>query len=193
MLRRLYDWTIRLAQHRHGTSALFAISFVESSVFPIPPDVMLVPMVLANPRKAWWFAFICTLGSVLGGFVGYAIGYFLFESVGHFLIQLYGHASEVARAQAWYQEYGGWVVAAKGLTPFPFKVITITSGLAQLDFLVFAVASIISRAPRFFIVAGLLRLYGEPIRGFIEKRLTLVTTLFLVLVVGGFLLIELVL
>ena len=193
MLRRLYDWTIRLAQHRHGTAALFGVSFVESSIFPIPPDVMLIPMVLANPRKAWTFALVCTLGSVIGGFVGYAIGYFVFESVGAFLIQLYGHGDQVARAQAWYQKYGGWIVAAKGLTPFPFKVITITSGLAHLDFLVFAVASVVSRAPRFFLVAGLLRLYGEPIRTFIEKRLTLVTMLFLVLLVGGFLLVELLL
>jgi membrane protein YqaA with SNARE-associated domain len=193
MIRALYDWTMRLASHKRATPAMFAVSFAESSVFPIPPDVMLVPMVLARRDKAWWLATVCTVASVLGGLLGYAIGFFLFESLGQWLIGLYGHGDEVARAQEWFQHYGGWIVAAKGLTPFPFKVITITSGVAHLDIATFLIASVISRAPRFFIVAALLRAYGDPIRAFIEKRLTLVTMAFLALLVGGFLLIELVL
>ncbi len=190
MIRRLYDWTMRLAGNRHATPALFAVSFAESSIFPIPPDVMLVPMVLARRERAWWFAFVCTLASVLGGMLGYAIGYFLFESLGQFLIALYGHADNAARAQAWFQHYGGWIVAAKGLTPFPFKVITIMSGLAHLDPLTFLAASMVSRAPRFFLVAALLRAYGDPIRNFIEKRLTLVFLAFLAAILGGFVLVE---
>ena len=193
MIRALYDWTMRLASHKRATSAMFAVSFAESSVFPIPPDVMLVPMVLARRDKAWWLAAVCTVASVSGGLLGYAIGYFLFESLGQWLIGLYGHGDKVTRAQEWFQEYGGWIVAAKGLTPFPFKVITITSGLAHLDIWVFLAASVVSRAPRFFLVAALLRAYGDPIRAFIEKRLTLVTMTFLALLVGGFLLIEVVL
>jgi membrane protein YqaA with SNARE-associated domain len=180
----------RIAGDRRAAPALFGVSFVESSVFPIPPDVMLVPMVLANPGRAYWFAFICTVGSVLGGLLGYAIGYFLFETLGEPLLLLYGHGDGVERAIAWYQRWGAWIVAAKGLTPFPYKVITITSGFAHLDLVAFTIASIVSRAPRFFIVAWLLRRYGQPVRGFIERRLSLVTTLFLLAIVAGFVLVE---
>lgn len=190
MLRRLYDWMFRIAGDRRAVPALFGVSFVESSVFPIPPDVMLVPMVLANPRRAYWFAFICTVGSVLGGILGYAIGYFLFETIGQPLLLLYGHGDGVERAIEWYQRWGAWIVAAKGLTPFPYKVITITSGFAHLSLVAFTIASVVSRAPRFFIVAWLLRRYGEPVRGFIERRLSLVTTLFLLSIVAGFVLVE---
>ncbi|MFO0995751.1 MAG: YqaA family protein [Alphaproteobacteria bacterium] len=190
MLRRLYDWTIRIAADRRAAPALFGVSFVESSLFPVPPDVMLVPMVLANPQRAYWFAFICTVGSVLGGMLGYAIGYFLFETVGQPLILLYGHGDQFERAIAWYQRWGAWIVAAKGLTPFPYKVITITSGFAHLNLAAFTAASIVSRAPRFFVIAWLLRRYGEPVRGFIERRLYLVTTLFLIALIGGFVLVE---
>lgn len=190
MLRGLYDWTIRLAQHRHATAALFAVSFAESSVFPIPPDAMLVPMILANPRKAWLFAGVCTIASVLGGIVGYGIGYFLYDTVGKAILQFYGQQEQIEHALAWYREWGAWIVAAKGFTPIPFKVVTITSGFAHLDFWVFILAAIASRIPRFFVIAALLRRFGEPIRAFIEKRLVLVTTLFLAFLIGGFLLVE---
>lgn len=190
MLRGLYDWTIRLAQHRHATAALFAVSFAESSVFPIPPDAMLVPMILANPRKAWLFAGVCTVASVLGGIVGYGIGYFLYDTVGKAILQFYGQQEQIEHALAWYREWGAWIVAAKGFTPIPFKVVTITSGFAHLDFWVFILAAIASRIPRFFVIAALLRRFGEPIRAFIEKRLVLVTTLFLAFLIGGFLLVE---
>ena len=190
MLRGLYDWTIRLAQHRHATAALFAVSFAESSVFPIPPDAMLVPMILANPRKAWLFAGVCTVASVLGGLLGYGIGYFLYDTLGKPILQLYSQQDQIEHALAWYREWGAWIVAVKGFTPIPYKVVTITSGFAHLDIWAFVLASIVSRIPRFFLVAALLRRYGDPIRAFIEKRLYLVTTLFLLFLIGGFVVIE---
>ncbi len=190
MLRGLYDWTIRLAGHRHATAALFAVSFAESSIFPIPPDAMLVPMILANPRKAWLFAGVCTVASVLGGLVGYGIGYFLYDTLGKPILQLYGQQEQIEHALAWYREWGAWIVAVKGFTPIPYKVVTITSGFAHLDIWAFVLASIVSRIPRFFLVAALLRRYGDPIRAFIEKRLYLVTTLFLLFLIGGFVVIE---
>ena len=190
MLRGLYNWTIRLAGHRHATLALFAVSFAESSVFPIPPDAMLVPMILANPRKAWLFAGVCTVASVLGGMVGYAIGYFLYDTLGKPILQLYGQQEQIEHALAWYREWGAWIVAVKGFTPIPYKVVTITSGFAHLDIWAFLLASVVSRIPRFFLVAALLRRYGDPIRSFIEKRLYLVTMLFLLFLVGGFVVIE---
>lgn len=190
MLRGLYNWTIRLAGHRHATLALFAVSFAESSIFPVPPDAMLVPMILANPRKAWLFAGVCAVASVLGGMVGYGIGYFLYDTLGKPILQLYGQQEQIEHALAWYREWGAWIVAVKGFTPIPYKVVTITSGFAHLDIWAFLLASIVSRIPRFFLVAALLRRYGDPIRAFIEKRLYLVTTLFLLFLIGGFVVIE---
>ncbi|MHB1217193.1 MAG: YqaA family protein [Alphaproteobacteria bacterium] len=190
MLRGLYNWTIRLAGHRHATAALFAVSFAESSFFPVPPDAMLVPMILANPRKAWLFAGVCTVASVLGGLVGYGIGYFLYDTLGKPILQLYGQQEQIEHALAWYREWGAWIVAVKGFTPIPYKVVTITSGFARLDIWAFLLASVVSRIPRFFLVAALLRRYGDPIRAFIEKRLYLVTMLFLLFLVGGFVVIE---
>jgi membrane protein YqaA with SNARE-associated domain len=190
LLRGLYNWTIRLAGHRHATLALFAVSFTESSFFPIPPDAMLVPMILANPRKAWLFAGVCTVASVLGGLVGYGIGYFLYDTLGKPILQLYSQQEQIEHALAWYREWGAWIVAVKGFTPIPYKVVTITSGFAHLDIWAFLLASIVSRIPRFFLVAALLRRYGDPIRAFIEKRLYLVTTLFLLFLIGGFVVIE---
>lgn len=189
-MRGLYNWTIRLAGHRHATAALFAVSFAESSVFPVPPDAMLVPMILANPRKAWLFAGVCTLASVLGGIVGYGIGYFLYDALGRPILELYGQQDQIESAITWYQKWGTLIVAAKGFTPIPYKVVTITSGFAHLDIWAFILASIVSRIPRFFLVAALLRRYGDPIRAFIEKRLYLVTMLFLLFLVGGFVVIE---
>ncbi len=186
MIRKLYDWTMSLAGHRNASGALFGVSFVESSFFPVPPDIMLVPMVLAERLKAWWFATICTVGSVLGGLAGYAIGYFLFEAVGQPLFEFYGYAEKFQKFAAQYNDYGAWVVFIAGITPFPYKVITIASGATALNFAVFVIASIAARALRFFIVAGLLYWFGPPIRDFIEKRLGLVFTVFMVLLIGGF-------
>lgn len=186
MLRRLYDWVIALSGTRQAPWALAIVSFVESSVFPIPPDVMLVPMCLANRRKALFYATICTLASVAGGFLGYAIGYYLWEAVGSWVIQTYGLGAKFDEFHKAFAEYGWWIIILKGMTPIPYKLITIASGVAHFPLLAFAVASVLSRAMRFFLIAGLLHFFGEPIRLFIEKYLTLLTTAFAVLLVGGF-------
>lgn len=186
MLRRLYDWVIALSGTRQAPWALAIVSFVESSVFPIPPDVMLVPMCLANRRKALFYATICTLASVAGGFLGYAIGYYLWEAVGSWVIQTYGLGQKFDEFHKAFAEYGWWIIILKGMTPIPYKLITIASGVAHFPLLAFAVASVLSRAMRFFLIAGLLHFFGEPIRLFIEKYLTLLTTAFAVLLVGGF-------
>lgn len=187
MIRRLYDWTMDLARHGRAKHALFCISFVESSFFPIPPDVMLIPMVIANRAKAWLYAAIATLGSVLGGVAGYIIGYFLFEQIGLPILDLYGKADKVAEFSAWFNDWSIWIlIVLGGLTPFPYKVLTITAGVTAMPILPFILASIAARASRFFLVAGLLYYFGPPIREFIERRLTLVTTVFVALLVGGF-------
>ena len=190
MLRRLYDWTMGLAGRRNALWALAAISFVESSVFPIPPDILLIPMVLAAPTRAWKIAVVCTVSSVLGGMLGYAIGYFLFEQVGRPMLAFYGYDAKFAQFQATYNEWGAWAVFIAGVTPFPYKVITILSGVTALDPTVFSIASVLARGLRFFIIAGLLWWIGEPIRLFIEKRLGLLFTLFTILLVGGFVVIK---
>jgi len=186
MLRRLYDWTMSLAAGPQASRALAVVSFVESSFFPIPPDVVLIPMVLAERRKAWIYALICTIASVIGGLFGYLIGAVLFEEVARPLLQLYGYAEKFDAFSARYNDWGPWIVFIAGVTPFPFKVITIASGATGLNLVVFVLASIVARGLRFFIVAGLLYWLGPPIRAFIERRLGFVFTVFVVLLVGGF-------
>lgn len=190
MLRRLYDWTMNLAAHRRAKYALFGVAFAESSFFPIPPDVMLIPMVIAERTKAWFYATIATVGSVLGGIAGYLIGYFLFEQLGKPILEFYGKTEALEQFATWFNEWGPIIVVIGGLTPFPYKVITITAGVVAMPFLPFVIWSIIGRAPRFFMVAGLLYYFGPPIREFIERRLTLVTTVFAILLVGGFIAIK---
>ena len=187
MLRRFYDWTMGLAEKRHAGSALFAVSFIESSFFPIPPDVMLIPMVLAQRAKAWFYAAIATVGSVIGGFFGYAIGFFLFEQVAKPLLSFYGYLDKFATFASQYNDYGAWIVLFAGITPFPYKVITIASGATALNLAIFGLASVVARGLRFYVVAALLYWFGPPIRAFIEERLGLVLTVFLVLLFGGFL------
>jgi membrane protein YqaA with SNARE-associated domain len=186
MMKRAYDWMMRTAAHGKAPHALFWVAFVESSIFPIPPDVMLIPMVLANRAKAWFYATICTVGSVLGGIVGYAIGYFLYETLGQWLINAYGLGAQFDAYRAAYNDWGLWIILIKGATPIPYKLVTIASGAAAFNFWVFIAASIVTRGARFFLVAALLYWFGEPIREFIERRLTLLTTAFVVLLVGGF-------
>lgn len=186
MIRSLYDWVIRLARHRHAIPAMGAVSFMESSFFPIPPDVMLVPMVLANREKAFQIALVCTVCSVLGGLLGYAIGYYFFETIGEWVVRTYGLQSGLAAFRAGFDEYGTWIILIKGLTPIPYKLVTIASGAAHFDLFTFMWASILTRGARFFLVAALLWKFGEPIRTFIEKRLTLITWLFLIALIGGF-------
>ncbi|MEA4838274.1 MAG: YqaA family protein [Rhodospirillaceae bacterium] len=186
MLKRLYAWLMRAAAHRWAPLWLALVSFAESSVFPIPPDVMLVPMVLANPKRAWLYAALATVSSVLGGWLGYAIGFYLYETVGQTVIDLYHLGPEFDAFHKSFTDYGAWIVLLKGMTPIPYKLVTIAAGVAHLDPLVFTLASIGSRAMRFFLVAALLWRYGETIRDFIEKRLTLVTTGCAIALVGGF-------
>lgn len=186
MLRNIYDWMMRKAADDKAPWALGVVSFIESSFFPIPPDVMLIPMIMANRQKAWWYATIATVTSVLGGLLGYAIGYYLYEAVGIPILEFYGKANALDSFIAFVHDYGVPAVIIKGMTPIPYKVVTIAAGVAKMDLLAFVGASIIARAMRFYLVAGLLYFFGEPIRDFIEKRLTLVTTAFVVLLVGGF-------
>ncbi|MGC2409396.1 MAG: YqaA family protein [Methyloceanibacter sp.] len=187
MLRGLYDRVITLSKGRHALPALAAVSFAESSFFPVPPDVVLVPMVLANPARARVFALVCTIASVLGGLVGYAIGALLYDTLGQWLISAYGYGDRFEAFRDAYAKWGAWIILIKGLTPIPYKIVTIASGFAGYNLLYFVVLSCITRGARFFLEAELLRIYGEPIRDFIERRLTLVTTGFLAAVVGGFL------
>jgi membrane protein YqaA with SNARE-associated domain len=192
MLTRLYNWIMTLAGQPRAELWLGVVSFVESSVFPIPPDVMLIPMVLAAPRRAWRYALVATLASVAGGWLGYAIGSLLYEAVGRPIVAFYHLEDSFIAFQALFQRYGGWIVLAKGMTPIPYKLVTIASGAAGLDPLVFTIASVGSRAMRFFLVAALLRVFGEPIRLFIERRLTWVTTALVATAAGGFLILRLV-
>jgi membrane protein YqaA with SNARE-associated domain len=191
VLQLLYDRTIELSAHRHALWVLAAVAFIESSVFPIPPDVLIIPMVLAARDKAWKIAAVCTVFSVLGGLAGYGIGFFLFDTIGQPLLDFYGYGDKFAKFQGYYNEWGAWIVSGAGLTPFPYKVITIASGVTQLDPFVFTVASVLSRGARFFIVAGLLWYFGQPIRVFIEAHLGKLTIAFFVLLLGGFLALKL--
>lgn len=186
MLRKLYDWTISLAESRHALWALAFVAFIESSVFPIPPDLLLIPMVIAAPRRAWLIAGVATVSSVLGGLFGYYIGWGLFESVGRPVLEFYGKDKYFEEFAVRYNEWGAWAVLIAGVTPFPYKVITILSGTTGLNLGVFIVASIVARGLRFFLVAALLWKFGPPIRTFIERRLGLMFTIFVVLLLGGF-------
>ncbi len=190
MLRQHYDKMLELAAHRHAAWALGAIAFLESSVFPIPPDVMLIPMVLAERVKAWWFAAIATASSVVGGIAGYAIGYFLFELVGEPVLDFYGYSDAFSQFAHRYNDHGAWIVLFAGVTPFPYKVITIASGATQLNFLIFVLASVAARGVRFLLVSALVYWFGPPIRGFIERRLGILTVLFFILLFGGFVLVK---
>ncbi len=186
MISALYYRTLQLAEKPYATWALGVVSFLESSIFPIPPDVLLIPMVLANRVKAWFLASLATITSVLGGIAGYMIGLYLFDLIGQPLLQFYGYADKFEQFAQRYNDFGAWIVFIAGVTPFPYKVITIASGATQLNFMVFLLASIAARGLRFFIVSGLLYWFGPPVREFIEKRLGLMFALFCILLVGGF-------
>lgn len=190
MLRRTYDWTMELAARPHAMFWLFVIAFAESSFFPIPPDVLIIPMVLAAPTRAWRIVAVATAGSVLGGLAGYGIGYFLFEALGQPILDFYGYAAKFDRFQDWYREWGGWIVFAGGFSPVPYKVITIASGSVNLDLATFTVVSLVSRCGRFLIVAALLWKFGPPIRAFIERWLGPLTLAFVVLLVLGFVMLK---
>lgn len=190
-MRRLYDWTLGLAAHPYALFALWLVAFVESSVFPIPPDVVMIPMILAVRDQAWKIATIATLGSVLGGLFGYGLGAFLFAQVGQPVLDFYGRAESLEQFRAGYQDWGAWIVFGAGVTPFPYKVITIASGAMDLNLGVFTVSSVLARGARFFMLAGLLWFFGVPIRAFVEKYLNILAVLFFALLLGGFALIGL--
>jgi membrane protein YqaA with SNARE-associated domain len=190
VLRRLYDWTLELAAQPYAMWAIALIAFVESSVFPIPPDVVLIPMILAARDKAWKIAAVCTAASVIGGFAGYGIGHFLFEEVGRPMLAFYHYDLKFGAFRETYNEWGAWAVFIAGVTPFPYKVITILSGATGLDLPVFMLSSVLARGLRFFIVAALLWHFGASIRVFIEKRLGLLFFLFTALLVGGFVILK---
>ena len=185
LLRRLYAWCLEAAHKPHAMWTMGAIAFAESSFFPIPPDVMLIPMALARPERAYVMALLCTIASVIGGLVGYSIGALLYDSVGAWLIQLYGYGDKVETFREAYAQWGAWIILLKGLTPIPYKIVTITSGFAGYNLALFIVFSIIARAGRFFMLAFLLHRYGEQARHIIEKRLGLWVTLGAAVIVIG--------
>lgn len=190
MIRGLYDWTMGLAGHRHAIWALAIVSFIESSVFPIPPDVLMIPMILARPHRAWVIAGVALVASVLGGLLGYAIGAFFYESLGQPILAAMGKGAAMEQFNQKFNDFGFWAVLAAGVTPFPYKVITIMSGWTGMPLATFVATSILARALRFFVLAGLLRAFGPPIRNFIERRLGVIFTLFVLLLAGGFFLVR---
>jgi membrane protein YqaA with SNARE-associated domain len=189
MLRSLYTRVLALAETRWAVPALAAVSFAESSVLPIPPDALLIPMVLARRERAWLYALVCTVGSVLGGLFGYAIGYFL-APLGVKLLALMGHGGGLASFQAWYARFGVWVILVKGLTPIPYKLVTIASGLAHFSLPMFVGASVVTRGARFFIEAGLLQY--PAVRSFVDKRLGWVVGLTVLLLIAALVAVKLV-
>ena len=186
MLKRIYDWCVEAADKRYALWILGAVAFAESSFFPVPPDIMLAPMSLAQPKRAWLYAAVCTVASVLGGILGYAIGALLYDSVGHWLITLYGLGDKVEAFRASYAEWGALIILAKGVTPIPYKLVTITSGFAGYSLPLFILFSIITRGGRFFIAAVLLNRYGDWIKVRIEKHLGLAVAILLAVLVAGF-------
>jgi membrane protein YqaA with SNARE-associated domain len=191
MLKALYDWMMDKAAHRHAIWWLAAISFIESSFFPIPPDVMLIPMVIAAPTRWLRIAMICTLASVAGGFLGYAIGAFAMDSIGMAILGAFKLQDKFQALKPIIDEWGVWFIIVKGATPIPYKLVTITAGAFHFDLGKFAMASVVARGMRFLLVAALLWKFGPPIREFVERRLKLVTTLFVVALVGGFFVVKL--
>lgn len=191
MLRKLYDRTMALAASRQATPALFAVSFAESSFFPIPPDLLLIPMVLSNRSRWLWYAALSTIASVLGGLLGYLIGVAAYETIAQPILAFYGYSDRFAEFTARFNDYGAWIVFLAGVTPFPYKVITIASGASGLSLPVFMVASVVARGLRFFLVAALLYFFGPPVRAFIEERLALVLGATGVLAVLGLLAVRL--
>ena len=179
MLRKLYDWVMTLAASRHAPVALAVIAFCEGIFFPIPPDVLLMPMVLANRHKALRYALLCTVCSIAGGSIGYCVGFFL-QPVGQWILSLTGHGDGFGEFQAWYSKWGALLIAV----PIPYKITAIASGLAKLNFPLFIGVSILVRGLRFTTEAVLLKIYGEPIRTFVEQRLALVTSAVVVVLLG---------
>jgi len=193
MVRRFYDWVLGWAHTPYGAPALFVLAFAESSFFPVPPDVLLIALALSIPARSLYFAAIASVGSVLGGILGYGIGLYFMQFIGAHIINLYGLGDKFDYIQGLYRHYDAWAVAIAGFTPIPYKVFTITAGAFRINFFVFVAASALSRSARFFIIALLIKKYGKPIRVFIERYFNILTLIFVVLLIAGFVLIKLVL
>jgi len=189
-LRKLYDWTLEKSKHPRAVIFLSVISFAESSFFPIPPDIILIPMIIANKIKAWVYAFVCTISSVLGGVGGYLIGYYFYNSIGFLIINYYALDNKFSDLETYYNEYGIWIVLGAGFTPFPFKLITIASGLFGLNIFLFVFISFIARGLRFYLIASLLRIFGDTIVKIIDKYFNILSILFFVLLIGSFIFIK---
>jgi membrane protein YqaA with SNARE-associated domain len=189
-LRRLYDWVLHWAETPYGTPALFVLAFAESSFFPVPPDILLIALSISKPRNFARYALVCTLGSVLGGVAGYYIGYAFWETVGQGILMRYVTPEAMDAVKAQFDQYQAWAVAIAGLTPIPYKIFTITAGFLEANLAVFVIASALSRGARFFVVAGLIRAFGEPIRAFIDRYFNALTVAFAALLVGGFVLVR---
>ncbi len=185
-VRLVYDWMLDMSASPYAMWFLALVAFAESSFFPIPPDIMLIPMVLAMPAKAWRIAAIATISSVVGGYFGYSIGVFFFDLIAKPILSFYGYMQQFDVFKEYYHQWGAWIVFGAGITPFPYKVITIASGVVHLDLITFTVASVIARGMRFYLVAWLLKKYGAPMKIFIEKHLGMLSILFLILLIGGF-------
>ncbi len=186
MFKRLYDWTLSLAESRHSTLALAGIAFAESSFFPLPPDLILLPMSLAKPQKAWFYAAVCTAASVAGGILGYAIGALLYDTLGQWIIKLYGYGARIDSLRAFYAEWGWAFILVKGLTPIPFKLVTIVSGLLAYNLPLFILLSLITRGARFFILAAAMNHYGDTVRVWLDKHFAWFVVILLAIVVFGF-------
>lgn len=186
MLRKIYDWTLEKAAHKYSEHWLACISFMESSFFPVPPDVMLAPMCIAKPERSFRYALLCTIASVLGALLGYAIGYFLFETIGMIILDFYGLGDKFEGFAADFNDQGWVIVLLAGFTPLPFKVITIAAGATAMPLYVLIFAAIIARSARFFLVAALLWKFGPPMKDWIERNFALATTAVAILFVGGF-------
>ena len=189
-VRLVYDWMLDMSASPYAMWFLALVAFAESSFFPIPPDIMLIPMVLAMPAKAWRIAAIATISSVVGGYFGYSIGVFFFDLIAKPILNFYGYMQQFDVFKEYYHQWGAWIVFGAGITPFPYKVITIASGVVHLDLITFTVASVVARGMRFYLVAWLLKKYGAPMKEFIEKHLGILSVLFLLLLIGGFLAIK---
>ena len=190
MTRKIYQWMLDAASGKNALWALAIVAFVESSFFPIPPDIMLIPMIIAAPKKAWKIATVATIASVVGGYFGYLIGFLGYDLIAKPLLDFYGYLEKFEQFSKYYNEYGAWIVLGAGITPFPYKVITIASGVVGMNIWIFGLASVMARGLRFFIIAGLLRFFGEPIKKIIEKHFGLLSIIFFILLIGGFLLIK---
>ncbi len=191
IIKKLYDWVLHWAETPYGVPALFLLAFAESSFFPVPPDVLLIALAISIPKKSFKYAVVCTVGSILGGMLGYLIGLKLIDTIGMPILNFYGAMDKYEYIQALYKKYDAWAVGIAGFTPIPYKVFTIAAGAFKIDFLVFVLASIAGRAGRFFLVAGIIYLFGSSIKNFIDKYFNLLACIFVILLVGGFLIIKL--